>query len=122
MTSYRLSGEKKRSSFPGLWKVTQFLYEFAFCTQFLIVMIFWGFIVPQLGGLAKFGGLNILLNTQLHGGLFIAIIIDTVLNNIEFIKSHLHIVFTVTLFYCVINMFYSLTWEPVYPGITWKNV
>lgn len=119
MISFRKNQNK--SYYPSVWKFTHYLFEFAFCTQFLIVLVFWTVIVPALGSLSNFGGANIALNSQLHGGFFLAILIDMVINNIQFIKSHLIITCALTTVYGCVNIFYTLNWEPVYPGITWDN-
>ncbi|KAL4465082.1 hypothetical protein ABPG73_022579 [Tetrahymena malaccensis] len=119
MITFRIN--KKPSYYVKIWKFTHLMFEFAFCTQPLIVLVFWGFIVPQLGDISQFGGLNIIFNSQLHGGFFLAIIIDFVINNIQFYKRHMLVIYFLTFVYGLINMGYSLIWSPVYPGITWKN-
>jgi hypothetical protein len=116
MTSFYFN--KKTTFFPGLWKTCHFIFELAWTYEFTIVLVFWVVLWPR----ANFDGLILFMNCQLHGGFFATLIIDILINNIEFYSNHFFYILGSAIVYVGVNMVYSLIWDPIYPGITWKNV
>lgn len=58
----------------------------------------------------------------MHGGLFIVILVDFIVNNIQFYRNHIYIVMITAVLYLGVNCFYTLTVHTIYPMITYENI
>lgn len=98
--------------------IMQLAYGTAFSFSFLITLFYWGF----LSGTDPFdGSFKSYQNYAAH--LFFLIILFMPLF-FEYIRFELYIMFcmiTVGLCYLVVNIAYSLTYEPVYKVLDWKS-
>ena len=56
-----------------------------------------------------------------HGILMFLIYLDFCFNKIVFIRSHALIILVVAILYAITNLIVTLSYKPVYKGITWKN-
>ena len=57
-----------------------------------------------------------------HGGIFLCILIEIVINNIAFKWKHFILIAISSLAYFIINITVTLADKPVYPMMDWKSI
>jgi hypothetical protein len=110
------------------WKIAHVLFEVAFSLQFTITVFFWTAVFPTCLRLGesevgfKIDLHYIILTANMHGGVFIVLWIDNILNKIRFYKRHMYFLIAFSIFYCILNILYTVADEPVYIVLDWKSI
>jgi hypothetical protein len=63
-----------------------------------------------------------MLTSNMHGGLFIVMWIENLMNKIKFNLKNIKLLVIFLFFYLCINLLATLLDKPVYGPITWRNV
>lgn len=60
------------------------------------------------------------LNVNIHGVFFVLLVLDFIINNVEFYHRHFYVIVFIALSYLLfVNVPFTLIWRPIYPGINW---
>lgn len=99
------------------WKMAHVLFELTYSAEFIITAMFWGAIYSTIE--REKTTYYITLTTLEHGGMFILLIADNIVNRAKFYKRHLLYLIVFVLVYLGVNLAVTCFHEPVYSIIDW---
>jgi hypothetical protein len=93
------------------------LYVTAWTLEFPICLVFWTWIYPN-------SNMNMqpFFSYSAHGGLFLVLIIELSLNSVVFKWKHFRYPIATAAAYQIVNIYYTVTSGPVYPGLNYGGV
>lgn len=92
------------------------LYEIAFAFETVITIVYWGFLFQGYKD-----GFTFYLDLNGHGFPLIALLIDFILNPVEFYIRRYLFLLLVALLYVLVNLSYTLAYQPVYSILKWTD-
>ena len=106
----------------ALWKACIVILEIAISLEFLITIFYWLVLFRIDYDRVTRNAANFIFNLFLHLFCYISLFLELLMNHIIFHKNHWVFIMLAMGLYGVINCSYTLSEEPVYPPINYKDV
>lgn len=98
-----------------LWKFAHFLYEFTWCVELSISLVFWLFLCPLGASLSSW------YDPCLHGGICLLLFLDYLNNTIYFYRRHLRAILLICILYIIVNVPIYVAVYPSYRELSYRN-